>query len=77
MINMDNNKIRVSDYATKQTRSVKPKYRHPKTKEEWAGRGAFAPPWVARVMEEKGWTLQEFKNSSEFKINIHKNKSSK
>jgi DNA-binding protein H-NS len=79
MLIVDNNKnrpigakIRVSDYATRPMRIVRPKYRHSETGNEWAGRGAFAPPWVLKVMQEKGWTLEEFKNSDEFKIKSDK-----
>lgn len=65
-------KLRVSDYATRPMRIIRPKYKHPQTGDKWAGRGAFAPPWVAKVMQEKGWTLEEFKNSDEFKIKSDK-----
>lgn len=55
-------------WEPKKMRVIHPKYRHPKTGDEWAGRGAFPPRWVMQVMNEKGWSLQQFKDSDEFLI---------
>lgn len=56
-------------WEPKKIRVIRPKYRHPKTKDEWAGRGAFPPRWVIKVMSERNWTIEQFKSSDEFKIN--------
>lgn len=45
---------------------VKPKYRDPVSQEEWSGRGARPPRWVLSIMSQRGWTLDEFKQSGEF-----------
>jgi hypothetical protein len=55
-------------YEPKRRRVIRPKYVNPKTNEAWAGRGAFAPSWVQKIMNERKWSLEEFKNSEEFKI---------
>lgn len=67
---MKQEKIRVQllNDKLKTLRTIHPKYRHPKTKQEWAGRGAFPPKWVLDVIQERKWTLDEFKRSDEFRI---------
>jgi DNA-binding protein H-NS len=45
---------------------VKAKYRDPVSQETWSGRGARPPLWVKRIMSERGWTLEDFKQSGEY-----------
>ncbi len=49
------------------TNEVAPKFRNHVSGETWSGRGR-APKWVAAVMQEREWTLEEFKQSDEFLI---------
>jgi DNA-binding protein H-NS len=49
-----------------EVRDVKPKYRDPVSQESWSGRGARPPLWVKRIMAERGWTLEDFKQSGEY-----------
>jgi DNA-binding protein H-NS len=49
-----------------QRRAVKPRYRDPVSQETWSGRGARPPHWVQRIITERHWTLEEFKQSGEF-----------
>ena len=48
-------------------RIVVPKYKDHASGETWSGRGAYPPRWVAMVMSQRGWTLEDFKNSEEFR----------
>jgi DNA-binding protein H-NS len=50
----------------RETKEVKPKYRDPVSQETWSGRGARPPIWVKRMMAERGWTLEDFKQSGEY-----------
>jgi DNA-binding protein H-NS len=54
----------ISETGTAQP--VKAKYRDPVSLETWSGRGARPPHWVKRIMAERGWTLDEFKQSGEY-----------
>ena len=45
---------------------VLPKYRDPVSQETWSGRGARPPRWVVDIMSQRGWTLNEFKQSGEY-----------
>jgi DNA-binding protein H-NS len=47
-------------------REVAPKFKNPVSGETWSGRGARPPRWVAMIMSERRWTLEEFKQSDEF-----------
>ena len=47
---------------------VQAKYRDPVSQETWSGRGARPPLWVKRIMAERGWTLDEFKQSGEYNV---------
>jgi DNA-binding protein H-NS len=47
-------------------RAVKPRYRDPVFQETWSGRRPRPPHWVQRIMAERRWTLEEFKQSGEF-----------
>ena len=47
-------------------RVVAPKYKDHASGETWSGRGAYPPRWVAMIMSQRGWTLEDFKNSEEF-----------
>ncbi len=51
-----------------EVRPVKAKYRDPVSQEEWSGRGARPPLWVKRIMAERGWTLEDFKQSGEYDV---------
>jgi DNA-binding protein H-NS len=51
---------------TGEARPVKAKYRDPVSLEAWSDRGARPPYWVKRIMGERGWTLEEFKQSGEY-----------
>jgi DNA-binding protein H-NS len=44
------------------------KYRDPVSQETWSGRGARPPLWVMRIMAERGWTLDEFRQSGEYDV---------
>ena len=47
---------------------VKVNYRNPFLLAIWSGRGARPPYWVKRIMDERGWTLGEFKQSGEYDV---------
>ena len=47
--------------------AVRPKYRHPSSRDTWTGRGR-APKWVVALCEERKITLATFKSSSDFAI---------
>jgi DNA-binding protein H-NS len=47
--------------------TVAPKFRDPTSGEMWSGRGR-APKWVAAIMKEREWTMEQFKQSDEFLI---------
>ena len=47
-------------------RVVVAKYKNHVTGETWSGRGARPRQWVKSIMMERGWTLDEFKQSKEF-----------
>ena len=44
---------------------VRPKYRHPSSRETWTGRGR-TPKWVVSLCEERKIDLSAFKSSAEF-----------
>lgn len=44
------------------------KYRDPVSQEGWSGRGGRPPQWVKKIMEAKGWSLDDFKKSGEYDI---------
>jgi DNA-binding protein H-NS len=46
---------------------VAPKYRNHASGETWSGRGR-TPKWVAAIMHEREWTVEQFKQSDEFLI---------
>ena len=43
-----------------------PKYKDHASGETWSGRGARPPQWVRSVMSQRGWTLEQFRQSVEF-----------
>ena len=47
---------------------VPAKYRDPVSQESWSGRGGRPPHWVKKIMDEKGWSLEDFKKSGEYEI---------
>ena len=47
--------------------AVKPKYRHPSSRDTWTGRGR-APKWVVALCEERKITLEAFKSSPDFAV---------
>jgi DNA-binding protein H-NS len=47
--------------------AVAAKYKNHVTGEAWSGRGR-SPKWVTAVMQEREWTVEEFKRSDEFLI---------
>jgi len=47
--------------------TVAAKYKNHVTGEAWSGRGR-SPKWVTSVMQEREWTVEEFKQSDEFLI---------
>ena len=47
---------------------VPAKYRDPVSQETWSGRGGRPPHWVKKIMDAKGWTLEDFKKSGEYDI---------
>ncbi len=47
--------------------AVAPKYRNHVTGETWSGRGR-SPKWVVAIMQEREWTVDDFKQSHEFLI---------
>lgn len=48
-------------------REVLPKYKDHASGETWSGRGARPPMWVKMILAQRGWTIEEFKVSEEFK----------
>lgn len=58
-----------SAFEAGEAKPVKVKYRDPVSRETWSGRGARPPHWVRRIMAERRWTLEEFKQSGEFEAN--------
>jgi DNA-binding protein H-NS len=48
-------------------KAVAPKYKNHVTGETWSGRGR-SPKWVAAILQEREWTVEEFKQSDEFLI---------
>lgn len=74
------NKLTISDiYPELQSQKIKEaaapksksepaaKFRHPGTGETWAGTKGPQPKWVKNVLEERSWTLEQFKEANEFK----------
>ena len=60
--------VRVQAKRTNKKRvAVRPKYRHPSSRDTWTGRGR-APKWVVALCEERKITLAAFKSSSDFAI---------
>jgi DNA-binding protein H-NS len=60
--------VRVQAKRTNKKRvAVRPKYRHPSSRDTWTGRGR-APKWVVALCEERKITLAAFKSSSDFSI---------
>jgi len=47
--------------------AVAPKYKNHVSGETWSGRGR-APKWVATILQQREWTVEEFKQSDEFLI---------
>lgn len=47
-------------------REVVAKYKNHASGETWSGRGARPPVWVKMVLSERGWTIEQFKQSEEF-----------
>jgi DNA-binding protein H-NS len=45
---------------------VTPKFKDHAGGETWSGRGARPPLWVKLIMSQRGWTLEQFKQSDEF-----------
>lgn len=45
---------------------VAPKFKDHASGETWSGRGARPPQWVKSLMSQRGWTLEQFKQSEEF-----------
>jgi DNA-binding protein H-NS len=43
-----------------------PKYKDHASGETWSGRGPRPPQWVKSIMSQRGWTIEEFKQSDEF-----------
>ncbi len=60
-------KVRAASEAD-EAKPVKAKYRDPVSQETWSGRGARPPHWVKRIMAERRWTLEEFKQSGEYDV---------
>ena len=52
--------------AERASRSVVAKYRNAASGDAWSGRGAHPPAWVKTILIERGWTIEEFKQSDEF-----------
>ena len=48
-------------------KAVAPKYKNHVTGETWSGRGR-SPKWVVAILQEREWTVEEFKQSDEFLI---------
>jgi DNA-binding protein H-NS len=48
-------------------KAVAPKYKNHVTGETWSGRGR-SPKWVAEILQEREWAMEEFKQSDEFLI---------
>jgi DNA-binding protein H-NS len=48
-------------------KTVVAKYKNHVTGETWSGRGR-APKWVVATLQERDWTVEEFKQSDEFLI---------
>jgi DNA-binding protein H-NS len=61
-------KRRVRTADPSEGKPVLAKYRDPVSHEAWSGRGARPPLWVKRIMTERGWTLEEFKQSGEYDV---------
>lgn len=47
--------------------AVAPKYKNHVSGETWSGRGR-SPKWVTAILQEREWTVEEFKQSDEFLI---------
>lgn len=52
--------------AERVKRVVLPKYKDHASGDTWSGRGAHPPRWVLMIMSQRGWTIDEFKESEEF-----------
>jgi DNA-binding protein H-NS len=48
-------------------KAVAAKYKNHVTGETWSGRGR-SPKWVVAILQERDWTVEEFKQSEEFLI---------
>ncbi|MGJ0506856.1 MAG: H-NS family nucleoid-associated regulatory protein [Methylocystis sp.] len=55
-----------SKTAERAPRATAPKYRNHVSGDTWSGRGAHPPQWVKSILMERGWTIEEFKASTEF-----------
>ena len=44
------------------------KFRDPVSGETWSGRGSRPARWVAVIMSQRRWTLEEFKQSGEYDV---------
>ena len=47
---------------------VPAKYRDPVSQESWSGRGGRPPHWVKKIMNERNWSLDDFKKSGEYDV---------
>jgi DNA-binding protein H-NS len=47
-------------------KAVPAKFKSQVSGETWSGRGAHPPQWVKTILSERGWTVEEFKASTEF-----------
>lgn len=56
----------VKDADKAQGAPVPVKYRDPVSQDGWSGRGARPPHWVKRILEERGWSLEDFKKSGAY-----------
>jgi len=52
--------------AKSETKILVPKFKNHVNGDTWSGRGARPPQWVLMVLSERGWTIDQFKNSDEF-----------
>ena len=52
--------------ASGEKKAVLVKYRDPVSGETWSGRGPRPPRWVATIMSQRRWSLDQFKQSGEY-----------
>jgi DNA-binding protein H-NS len=63
---IDGKPARAQKPAERAPRSVAAKYRNAASGDAWSGRGAHPPAWVKTILIERGWTIDDFKQSDEF-----------